>query len=356
MDYTAGELAAISASVLDFHIKKAVKDNVLYAKPTMKKMVAKRKEYDAAKELITMPVRFSHDGGGVNDDLEGIGPHDKLKFTKLNNDRRVEAKPRKMHIGITMSEDELETAGITVVDEFGRTSGGSTDPHPVLINMIMSKADQFNELYDERFNRLLWSDGTAKPNALAGLLSIILDDPTQGTVCGFSGALTTAWRNRAYTAAHAASGGAGAITSNVANGGELIQVLKKDNRQLMRFGSKIDMRPAGSDFLDALEREIRANGGYSDSGFSKDHDVDIGGVRLGGSEFYYEPELDNIGRAKFSYAWDSRDIHLYAQKGLWKKIRKPARPYDEFVIHQSLVSKCNLITDKRNGSAVYQIT
>lgn len=354
-DYSANEIEAIGSRLLDFFLKTEVKDSVTFDKPTMKKMVAKRKSFGATKGKISAPVRLAHGNAGTNDGLKGIGPGDQLDFYNPSNERRAEVERRKMHMGIQVTEDQLEDAGIRVTDNRRQPSGGGTDVHPVLISTLTSTYGDLNEQWDEKFNSLLWGDGTADPKALAGLRSIILDDPTQGTVCGLSGGLNADWRNRAYTAAHAASGGTGAITSNVAAGGELMQILQKDNRQLMRFGSKADMRPSGSDFMDALEREMRANGQYFQTG-AGGGDIEVKKLNLGGIEFYYDPELDNIGRAKYSYAFDSRDICLYVREGLWKQERTPSRPYDRFVFHHSVVTTCNLLTDKRNGSAVYQIT
>lgn len=353
--YTANQLENIAAGMLDFYLRNPSKDSATYMKPTADKMIAKRKSFGATKGEISLPVRLTHGNAGVNDGLVGIGPRDKLLFGDHSNDRRATFTRRKHHKGIEIAEDELEDAGIQIVDEMGATSGGGTGQHAQLKSYLKSKMDDFNEDWNEKFSRLLWGDGAADALAMAGIRAIILDDPTSGTVGGLSMAANSLWRNRAYTAAHAASGGTGAITSSVSNGGELCQILHKDNRQLQRYGSKVDLRPCGSDFIDALEREMRANGNYSETGFSMGGDVQVGGIKLNGVGFYYEPELDLIGREKYSYAISSKDVCLYVREGQWKQMRNPARPYDQLVIHKSVLTTMQLCADKLNGSAVYQI-
>lgn len=355
IEYSPAEIEAISAKLLDAHIKKPVQDSAIYKKTTAERFISKKKEFSATKGDLTLPVRLAHGNGGLNDGLQGIGPGSELHFYNPANARRARFTRRKHHIGITISEDELEDYGVTVTDSPRRTSGGGTSQHPQLIDGLNEKMSDFNEQHDEKFSGLIWGDGSLDPLALSGIRSIILDDPTQGVVGGLSCALNTKWRNHAFTTAHAASGGQGAITSSTAGGGELMQVLAKDNRQLQRFGGRVSLRACGSDFLDALEREIRGNGNYSDMGFSKSHEADVGGVSLSGVTFVYDPELDNIGRQKFSYAIDERHLCLYVRSGMWKQLRNPERPYNRLVMHKSLVTTCMLAADQLNCHAVYQI-
>lgn len=349
--YTATEVEAIAARLLDHYAKNPPKDSATYNKPTFDRLVAKKKTFGATKGEISLPVRLTHGNAGTNDGVVGIGPGDKLNFYNPSNDRRATYTRRKHHIGIEMTEDELEDYGIEIVDEMGKTSGDSTSAHPQLVAALKSKSEDFNEQHDEKMNTLLWGDGSADSQAMAGIRSIILDNPAAGTVGGLSCALNARWRNSAYTSSSAN----GAITSATTGGGALIQVLQKDLRQLERYGSKVDLRPSGSDFLDALETELRANGTYYERGTGGEHDIYIDSIKIKNQVFYYDPELDNISREKYSYALCTKDLHLHVREGMWKKVRNPARPYDQFVIHKSLVTTCQLAADKLNGMAVYQI-
>ena len=52
--------------------------------------------------------------------------------------------------------------------------------------------------------------------------------------------------------------GGDSITSDPANGGALISVLQTEYRQLIRYGGKPTMALCGSDFIGAMEVEVRA--------------------------------------------------------------------------------------------------
>jgi hypothetical protein len=143
----------------------------------------------------------------------------------------------------------------------------------VLVGLLEDKLFDLGENYARRMNALLYGDGVADAKALAGLKLLIADDPSVGTVGGINRATVGNewWRNRAYTAAFGtkvsgtpalAVWGGGAITSNVANGGALLQVLQSERRQLTRYGGEPDTFLAGSAFIGAMETEIRANGNY----------------------------------------------------------------------------------------------
>ena len=72
------------------------------------------------------------------------------------------------------------------------------------------------EGYSRGMNDFLYGDGTADPNAIAGIQTLIVDDPaaTGTTVGGLSTVSNTWWRNRANVA----------ITTS-ATGQELIETL-----------------------------------------------------------------------------------------------------------------------------------
>src|SRR5699024_3427233 len=116
--------------------------------------------------------------------------------------------------------------------------------------------------------------GSSDAKALHGLRHFITADPSVGTVGGKdrSVAANAYLRNRARTAAFGtkvggtpslSKHGGGAVTSDPANGGALVEVLGQEMRQLRKFGGKPTLFFCGSDFLDAYAREIRANGNYS---------------------------------------------------------------------------------------------
>ena len=225
--------------------------------------------------------------------------------------------------------------------------------------------DDFGEQYASTMNTLIMGNGTADTSALHGLRAFILDVPTLGTVGGLSNVTYPLWRNRAYTAAFAADAsydaayGGDKVTSAATDGGVLLQLLQKEWRQLTRYGGNPDCFAARSDFIDAMEKEIRANGGYSDVGFSMAHDTSVGDMKAGNGQrktmVYYDPTLDDLGRSKFAYIWDSKDIYLNSLAGDWKRQRTPKRPYNQFIFNQSLLCTGQMVARRRNSSMVIEI-
>jgi hypothetical protein len=196
--------------------------------------------------------------------------------------------------------------------------------------------------------------------AMAGLSSIILDNPLSGTTFGVSRTVNSWWRNRAATAAYAAAGGQGAITSSPTNGGALIEFLENEWVQLNRYvqgGTKI-MMFAGSDFISAYKREIRANGYYSQTGFSGNQDGGMGDIGFKGVSIQYDPTMDNLNLSKRCYVVDMgrTGLRLMYMDGQRLKKHNPARPYDRYVMYAGLTMTGVMICKQLNTSAVYDIT
>ena len=360
--FSAAQIAHAMATGLDFYVKGPLFNSGIQDKPTLAKFEAKAKSFTGGNENISIGVKFETGNDGTNDSVSGFSHTDKVKFYNPNKGLRANYVWREHHIGMTMSETELKRHNILVDDKFdGKIRRKGDAGMTILANVLDEALADFAEQYARTMNNLIWGDGTGDPSALTGIRAHILDIPTLGVVGGLSNASYTKWRNRAYTAAFAAHGsfdaafGGNRITSAATNGGVLIQILQKEWRQLRRYGAKPDCFAAGSDFIGALEVEIRANGNYSDNGFSKTQDGGMGDMYFKGVPIYYDPTLDDLGRSKFAYIWDSSDIYLYALEGDWKRQRTPARPYDEFVFHQSLLCTGQMVSRRRNGQMVMEI-
>jgi hypothetical protein len=257
-----------------------------------------------------------------------------------------------------LTHTELKIDGISVVDDAG--DGSSLANHSdrdvtVLVNLLQDKLEDFGEQYARSMNALLWGDGTADPKALAGMQSIILAVPNTGTTGGLDRVANSWWRNRAATAAYGTAGGTGAITSSPTNGGALWTYLQQEYRQLIRYGGRPTQFLAGSDFITALETEIRANGNYSMTGFTGTQDGKMGQVRFGNTTVEYDPTLDDLGFAKRGYWWDPRHIYLMKEDGEWDHRFTPARPYNQFVMYKSMTHTGQMVAQQLNSAGVYEI-
>jgi hypothetical protein len=286
------------------------------------------------------------------------------------NIKRANYPWREHHIGLTLTHTELKIDGISVIDPGSsgeRTSEHSRREMTVLVGLLEDKLFDLGEQYARSFNALLYGDGVADPKALAGLKLLVADDPSVGTVGGINRATAGFewWRNRAHTVAFGTKvtgtpalgvHGGGAITANAANGGALLQALQSERRLLTKYGGKPDLMVAGSDFIGAMEMEIRANGNYSMTGFTRNQDGSMGDMYFAGTEVIYDPTLDDLGLAKRAYWLDTSKLMLMCMEDEWMHKHTPARPANQFIMYRSITSTCQLIGKQFNSSLVIDIT
>lgn len=367
MSFTAGELANIANASLDFYFNKGgLFDQAIQNKPLLKKLEGAKKSFPGGKGNISLAVRGAYNDGSGNDVVKGYTHNDTVGFFTPANIKRANYPWREHHIGLTLTQTELKTDGISVVD----TNGENTTEHSkreltALVGLLEAKMQELGEQYARGMNGFYWGDGTSDAKALAGLQSIIVANPLAGTVGGLDRSSSTYswWRNRARTAAYATAVGASTgpqggdkVTSSTTGGGALLQALQFEYLQLIRFGGKPDVAYAGSSFIDALQKERRANGFYSMSGFSNSQDTSVGDIVLpGGTKVEYDPTLDDLGFQKRMYWWDSKAIFLMAMENEWRKDHTPARPANQFVLYRSITSTGQVVATQCNSSLVIDI-
>lgn len=357
MPFTAQEIVNIANASLDFFFKKGtVFQQAIQKKPLLAKLEGAAKTFPGGKGDISLAVQGAYGAAGVNDGLAGFTHDDQVQFFTPANVKRVTFPWREHHIGLTLTHTELKIDGISVSDTDGKgTSEHSGREMTALVNLMENKLADFAEQYSRSLNLLFWGDGTADPKALAGMRSILVANPTAGSVGGMPRATYTWWRNRARTAAHAAAGGTGAVTSATTNGGVLIQTLQQDFLQLRRYGAEPDCFFAGSDFIAAMQNEMRANGYYTQNGFRGPQDAAMGAMSFDGKTVVYDPTLDDLGFAKRAYIWDASDITLMKMENEWRRQHNPSRPHDQFVLYRSVTCTGQLITTRMNGALVIDI-
>lgn len=359
--FSADQLSHYASMVLDYHIRGPQFEIGIQEKPLLSCYESNAKPFTGGKEAITVPLRFDRGAGGVDDGVTGFSSDDPVGFFTPTGGVRASYIWREHHIGYTLTETELKQQGILIGDEFGSAGKPKARALEVLSPILESANVAFTERYAETMNSIMWDDGTSDTSALHGHRAFIRDIPTIGSVGGLSAVTHTKWRNRARTAAFFgdasfdADWGGTKITSAVANGGALLQVMQKEFRLLRKYGGKPNKFYAGSDFIDAMETEIRANGSYSDIGFTAKQDGAVGEMMFKGVPVVFDPTLDDLGRAKFAYVWDSSKLWLSPLEGDWKRVRNPARPYNKFVVHKSLVCTGQIVCKQRDCSGVYEI-
>jgi hypothetical protein len=370
MAFTAGEIQNVANAALDFYLNKGdVFRQSLQTRPLWDTLERKKKTFPGGKGNISVAVEGKFGDGSGNDVVKGYTHNDTVNFYTPANIMRANYPWREHHLGITLTHTELKIDGISVVDPGSngeRLSNHSNREMTVLVGLLEDKLFDLGESYARGMNALAYGDGVADPKAMAGLGLLIADNPTTGTVGGINRATVGNewWRNRAYTAAMGtavtgtpalAKWGGAPITSAPANGGALLQVLQAERRQLIRYGGKPDVFVAGSAFIAAVEVEMRANGLYSQNGFTKTQDGAMGDLQFSGIDIQYDPTLDDLGKAKRAYWFDSKNVFLDAMEDEWLHQHTPARPANQFIMYRSITSTGQIVAKQLNSSLVIDI-
>lgn len=359
MPFTADELVSINNSALENYIDKGkVWTQNVANKPMLKAFNDYAGSFSGGKEYVSFAVK-SGQGGGA---LAGYSGDNQVAYYNPTGIKRARFAWKEHHIGMTVTHTELKTDGVDIDDDAGdKTREMSGREQHALANIFDDKLETLGEDYAESLDELVHGDGTSDTKALAGIQSIVLADPSLGSTGNISRA-NTYWRNRASTAAAAAaSSGSDAITSASTDGGVLLHHLEKEWLQLSKFrngGTKIRIF-AGSDFIAAYKKEIRANGSYSQTGFNKDGVVDgaMGDPTFKGIPLEYDPTLDALSLAKRAYFIDmgKRGVRLLYMDGQRMKKHHPSRPYDRYVMYNGITMTGVMLAKQLNTSMVVDI-
>lgn len=358
MAFTAGELANIANSALDYYLEKGkvAKQNVSN-KPMMAAFEEAAGTFPGGKGNVSLGVKGGQGGGA----WAGYTHDDQVTYYNPASNLRVNYPWKEHHIGLGITHTELKIDGITVVENGTNQTTSEKDgrEQAAIANLLEEKLDDMDEDRKKSWDSFIHGDGTASAKILAGIGSIILPAPSLGSTGGLSRVTYPFWRNRAATAANAAAGGQGAITSSAAGGGALVTFMQKEWRQLGRYsqgGTRLRYF-AGTDFIAAIENEIRANGNYSLEGFTKSggNDASMASVTWQGKPIEYDPTMDDLGLSKRMYAIDMRRVRLMYMAGERLKKAAPARPYDRYVLYRGLTTTGVMTAQQLNTSGVYDI-
>lgn len=359
MAFTADELVNINNSTLEHFIDKGrVWKQFVANKPMLEAFNSRAGFFPGGKEFVSWGVKAGQGGGGV----QGYTGDDQLSFYNPTGVKRARAAWKEHHIGTVITHTELKIDGVDVIESGAnaRTSEMGGREEFVLANLLDEKNDTMGEDFARSMDLLLHGDGSTDTKAFAGIKSIILHNPGAGSTFGLSRPANVWWRNDAATNAFGLAGGRGRITSNPANGGALIEAMDQAMRRRMKYaqGATRTMYFAGTDFIDAYKREIRANGNYFDNGVNgRTFDGAMTDPSHGGVALRWDPTLDDIGESKFCYAIDmgQTGLRMMYMDGQRMKRHNPARPYDRMVMYNGITTTCVLIAKQLNTSGVYEI-
>lgn len=359
MPFTAEEIANINNAALKNYLDRGTvwKQNV-QNKPMLDAFNRSAGRFSGGNNLEASLAVKSGQGGGS---LQGYTGDDQVTYYNPASIKRVNYPGKEHHIGIVVTHTELKNDGIEVAEDGQTTHRVEGREEHALANILDEKLDDLGEDYAKSLDLLIHQDGSADAKSLAGIGAFILDNPAAGLTGGLSRVAYPWWRNRAATAAYGAAGGQGAIMSSVTDGGALIAFLDTEIRQLKRYArGNVSFRWfAGSAFIDAYKKELRANGTYA-LDMSYNDGVPDGSMkdpRHAGNVIAYDPTMDDLGLSKRCYviAMGKTGIQLLYFNGKRMLRHTPARPYDRYTLYNGITTTAVMVARQLNTSAVYDI-
>lgn len=343
MPFTAQELANISNATLDFHERGAAESQVKQRRPLVDDLEANKKTFPGGDEFITGAAK-----GVYTTTLTGYEHDDEQAYVNPANVKRYRAKWYELGGGIMVTYTELKKNGISVVDSDGSNTVQHSKSELVqLVNLLEDKIEDMNEGTMRSFAEICWRDGTQDAKVFPGILSIISKSPNVGVTHMLDRATNPWYRNRAVI---------GMSTADPSQQ-TIVNTLQREFRQLRRFGNPKHKMYAGSDFLDAFEKELRAKGNYTLEGWAKSGRIDASMADLAfkGIAVEYDPTLDDVGEAKSLYVIDHNGIQLRPMDGEEWRVHSPERPPEKYVMYRAKTWTGALVGKRLNTSGVYTI-
>lgn len=362
MAFTADEIETIANSSLEEYIDRGtVWKQYVANKPMMKAFDEAAGRFSGGRDYVSFAVKSGQGGGSI----QGYNGDDQVTYYNPTGTKRARFAWKEHHMGLVVSHTELKIDGIEVTER----GNGEENLSPVdgreanaLANLMDEKMDTFAEDWAYSWDRLLHGDGSADPKSIAGIQSILLDNPLAGITGNIGRVANPWWRNDAATAAFGAAGGQGAITSSTANGGALIEFMDQAARRRSKYknGSTKVRYFCGSAFIDAYKKELRANGNYTMTGWGSGRGTPDGSMSdpmHDGIPLEWDPTMDDLGLPKRCYAIDMGRTGLRVLYFNGKKMNKysPDRPYDRYVYYSAVTSTAVMIAKQLNTSGVYDI-
>jgi hypothetical protein len=346
MPFTLEQIENTSNAAMELHFQKGkIVSQTIQDKPLLDAMMSKEKSFPGGKDTITGTVKGVYTTG-----IEGFSNDDQVSYGNPANIKKYTFPWKLVHAGIKFTMHELLQNGIRVVDT---TDGSSVSPASdsekvQLANIYQDKLEDMQEGVDRGMNLMFWRDGTQDSELVPGVTSFVVDDPTASAVVGgIDQAANTWWRNRASLGLSTADASAQVVVTK----------LQREYRQLRRYGGNPNLWLAGSDFIEWMEKELRSKGNYTLEGWTSKGKTDAGmaDISFKGNQIQYDPTLDDLSKAKYLYALDTRFIFPMAIEGESMKKHNPARPEDRYAFYKAVTWVGGLVCNRRNVHGVYSI-
>lgn len=345
MPFTAQELENAAVAALAWHRNTPKVDKqALQDKPLYRMMSGKEKTFPGGRDEITGRVK-----GVYSTTIQGFSADDTVSYGNPTNLREWRMPWKLVHSGISFTMHELLKSGISITDTVTgeKTSQASQSEKIMLANLLDDKIDDMEEGTQRGMNSMFWLDGSQDPDLCAGVTYFVNDTPTADlTIAGLNQIAHPWWRNRANLN----------ITLGVGpETGAVLNTFQYEFRQLRRFGGRPDTMLAGSDMMDRVEKELKAQGYYTQTGWAGQGKIDgsVADLAFKGVDIQYDPTLDDLGWSKRAYVLDSKRIHPMVIDGESGKDHAPARPENKYAYYRARTWVGGIVCSQRNAHGVY---
>lgn len=324
MPFTIQELNNIANAALDFIIKGPALRQDEYQRPLFDDLVARQRYFPGGKDYVernitlettTVQQWYEHD--------------DTVGYGNPANILRVRYPWREGHAGISWTLTEMKKAGIGIAEN-GVGQQYTADERVAITNLMEEKFNDLEKGYKDGLANVLWADGTANPKAPLGVTFMVTTTPDRGVAGGLNRAVYPRWRN------HVALG----IQATAANAADMPVAIAMDNmhRAINLYGGRVTNIYAGRDYIEAVERERRAKGYLTDSGWSRAQDVSVGESKTRQIRIQHDSAIDRMGLSKhcFMLNLSSDGIELRPVKGHDGKSYAPSRPPEKYVFYRAI--------------------
>lgn len=346
MAFTAAELTNITNSTLDYILRGQPESQLKQVRPLYDDLMANKKYFSGGAKFITGPVKGQYTSAFV-----GYTHDDSQTYANPANIKRWQNQWYEMGAGIQVTYTELKANGISVLESNGSATSNHSEAELVqLVNLLEDKIEDLQEGSARSLASTFWRDGSQDAKVFPGLMSFLDETPAVGITSGIDRAAVgnDFWRNRATLGTNAAT----PANQN------LVNLLQKEFRQLRRYGSPMHKFYAGSDFMDALEKELRSNGNYTQTGWAKGGKIDasIADLAFKGVAIQYDPLLDDLTKSKFGYVVDMNAIKWQPMTGEENRVHSPERPPEKYVMYRAITTTGAITANRLNTSGVYSIS
>jgi hypothetical protein len=348
MPFTTEQLSYAGKAAIDYFQKNDPIDQVNVARPLLKMLMEKKREYAGGLQYVVEQLRTSNDSN-----FQSYFGDSQVSYNRKRTLDQAKFSWGSFHDGFGLNEDELAQNGISMTDD---KNSVPTDAEKVqLTNLLQENTETLKLGFQEGFDLMLHRDGTQSATDIAGLDLLVSTTPTTSTLIGTINQNTnTFWRNN--------------VSLDIAEA-DLLDEMEIQWRECTRYGgSAPDFILVGDDFLDAyrrasgqtINRQIHSAGNEK-GGVSLDGSVSK--VYFKGVELVWDPVFDVLDSldapaqswSKRCYFLNSKFMSLRPIKGHWMVSRKPPRVYDRYTHFWALTAKAAMTISKRNAMSVLTI-